>query len=75
MTRGTWPTDGPATCLGKGANATRWGVQMSEVPYRKPPPGTERFYSRPDPEMSDEEIEIWAAQFVDSVLDAGHREG
>lgn len=41
---------------------------MSDGPFREPPPGTKRFYSRPDPDMTDEEIDAWASQFVDAVL-------
>jgi hypothetical protein len=41
---------------------------MSDTPRREPPPGTKRHYSRPDPEMTDEEIDAWADQFVDAVL-------
>jgi hypothetical protein len=42
---------------------------MSDTPFREPPPGTKRQYSRPDPDMTDEEIDEWAEQFVDAVLD------
>ncbi len=28
-------------------------------PFREPPPGTRRVYWRPDPDMTDEEIEAW----------------
>ena len=43
---------------------------MSDTPHREPPPGTKRHYSRPDPDMTDEEIDAWAEQFVDAVLAA-----
>ena len=42
---------------------------MSDERHREPPPGTRRHYSRPDPDMTDDEIDAWAAQFVDAVLD------
>jgi hypothetical protein len=41
---------------------------VSDTPYREPPPGTKRHCSRPDPDMTDEEIEAWADRFVDTVL-------
>jgi len=41
---------------------------MSDTPFREPPPGTERVYWRPDPDMTDEEIKAWASAFVDAVL-------
>jgi hypothetical protein len=41
---------------------------VSDTPYREPPPGTKRHYSRPDPDMTDEEIDAWADAFVDTVL-------
>lgn len=41
---------------------------MSDTPFREPPPGTMRHYSRPDPDMTDEEIEAWAEHFVNAVL-------
>jgi len=37
-------------------------------PFREPPPGTKRVYLRPDPDMTDEELEAWASDFVDAVL-------
>ena len=40
---------------------------MSDTPRREPPPGTKRHYSRPDPDMTDEEIDAWAEQFVELV--------
>ena len=44
---------------------------MSDTPFREPPPWTKRHYARPDPDMTDEEIAEWAAQFVDAVLGTG----
>ncbi len=41
---------------------------MTEGQHREPPPGTKRHYSRPDPDMTDEEIDVWAEQFVEAVL-------
>ena len=41
---------------------------MSDTPFREPPPGTKRHYSRPDPGMTDEEIDVWAERFVSAVL-------
>jgi hypothetical protein len=41
---------------------------MSDSPFRKPPPGKKGHYSRPDPDMTDEEIDAWAEHFVDAVL-------
>ena len=41
---------------------------MSDTPFREPPPGRKRHYSRPDPDMTDEEIDAWAEGFVDAVL-------
>jgi hypothetical protein len=41
---------------------------MTDTPFREPPPGTLRQYSRPDPDMTDDEIEVWAEHFVDAVL-------
>ena len=48
---------------------------MSDGPFREPPPGTKRHYSRIDPGWTDEEIDAWAEQFVDAVLgDVAERE-
>ena len=44
---------------------------MTDTPFREPPPGTKRHYSRPDPAMTDEEIDAWADRFVDAVLGDG----
>jgi hypothetical protein len=41
---------------------------MTDAASREPPPGTKRHYSRPDPDMTDEEIDAWADRFVDAVL-------
>ena len=41
---------------------------MSETLYRVQPPNTKPYYSRPDPDMTDEEIDAWAGRFVDAVL-------
>ncbi|HVA06715.1 MAG TPA: hypothetical protein VNG12_08255 [Acidimicrobiales bacterium] len=41
---------------------------MSDTPYREPPPGTKRHYRSIDPDMTGEEIDTWADQFVDAVL-------
>ena len=41
---------------------------MSDMPYREPPPGTRCYYRSIDPDMTDEEIDAWADQFVDAVL-------
>ena len=41
---------------------------MSDTPYRASPPGTRRVYRRFDPDMTDEEIDAWAEQFVDAIL-------
>jgi len=41
---------------------------MTDVPFRESPPGTKRLYWRPDPDMTDEEIDAWASTFVDAVL-------
>jgi len=41
---------------------------MTDGQHREPPPGTKRVYWRPDPDMSDEEIEAWASAFVDAIL-------
>jgi hypothetical protein len=35
-------------------------IPMSDTPHLEPPPGMKRHYSRPDPEMTDEEIDEWA---------------
>lgn len=32
---------------------------MFDTPRRRPPPGAQRHYSHPDPDMTDEEIEAW----------------
>ena len=45
---------------------------MSDTPYREPPPGTKRHYSRPDPDMTDEELDAWAEHFVDAILGTDH---
>ena len=42
---------------------------MSDTPVREPPPGTKRQYWFIDPDMTDEEIDAWAEQFVQAVLD------
>ncbi len=42
---------------------------MSDERRREPPPGMRRYYSRPDPDMTDEEIDAWAERFVDAVLE------
>ena len=41
---------------------------MSDTPFREPPPRTKRHYSRPDPDWTDEEIDAWASDFVEAVL-------
>ena len=41
---------------------------MSQTPYPEPPPATNHLYRRPNPDMSDEELEVWAEYFVDAVL-------
>jgi hypothetical protein len=41
---------------------------MADTPSREPLPGTKRVYRRPDPDMTDEELEAWAEAFVDSAL-------
>jgi len=41
---------------------------MSDERHREPPLGTKRVYRRPDPDMTDEEIDTWASDFVDAVL-------
>ena len=41
---------------------------MSDTPFREPPSGTKRVYRRPDPDMTDEEIEAWAKAFLDAIL-------
>ena len=48
---------------------------MSDTPFREPPPGTKRVYWRPDPDMTDEEIEVWADAFVDAVLSNSEDQG
>ena len=35
---------------------------------RRREPGAKRHYSRPDPDMTDDEIERWAEEFVEAVL-------
>ena len=45
---------------------------MTDGLYREPPPGTKRGYWRPDPDMTDKEVDAWADEFVDSVLGAAH---
>ena len=47
---------------------------MSDTPSHEPPLGTSRVYRRPDPDMTDDEIEVWAKQFVDAVLGDGAKE-
>jgi len=41
---------------------------LSDTPFREPSPSTKRHYSRPDPDMTDEELEAWAADFADAIL-------
>jgi hypothetical protein len=41
---------------------------MAESEFRQPPPGTKRHYWRVDPDMTDEELDAWAGEFVDAVL-------
>ena len=41
---------------------------MNDPPRRELQPGTRRTYGRPDPDMTDEEIEAWAKAFVDAIL-------
>ena len=41
---------------------------MSDTPFREPPRGTKRHFSRPDPDMSEAEIEAWASDLVDAIL-------
>ncbi len=41
---------------------------MSHSEHRVPSPGTNRVYWRPDPDMTDEQMEAWASDFVDAVL-------
>ncbi len=41
---------------------------MTDTPFREPPPGTRRVYWSIDPDMTDEEIEAWAEEFVDALL-------
>ena len=48
---------------------------MSDTPHREPPPGTKRHYARPGPEMTDEEIDTWANQFVERVLGESGEQG
>ena len=48
---------------------------MSDTPFREPPLGTKRVYWRPDPDMTDEEIEVWADAFVEAVLSNGEDPG
>lgn len=49
---------------------------MSDDTLREPPTGTKRHYCRVDPDMTDEEIDAWAEQFVDAVLgNAQERKG
>ena len=43
---------------------------MTGSPHREPPTGTERHYSRPPVDTTDEEIEAWVEHFVDAVLGA-----
>jgi len=42
--------------------------RLSDTPFREPSPSTKRHYSRPDPDMTDEELEAWAADFADAIL-------
>jgi len=67
--RGTWAFDAHQPTDRHGGNA-RFDEEanMSDTPFREPPPGTERVYWRPDPDMTDEEIKAWASAFVDAVL-------
>lgn len=44
------------------------GIKMSDTPRRKPPAAPKRYYSRPDPDWTEQEIEAWAEEFVDAVL-------
>jgi hypothetical protein len=41
---------------------------MHHPPRREPLPSTRHVYWRVDPDMSDEELDAWAEQFVDAVL-------
>ena len=41
---------------------------MTDETRREPPPGRKRLYWCVDPDMSDEEIAVWAEHFVDAVL-------
>jgi hypothetical protein len=41
---------------------------VTEHPHREPPPGTQRHYGRIHPDMTDEEIDAWAEDFVEAVL-------
>ena len=43
-------------------------------PRGERPPGTRRVYRRVDPDVSDEELDAWAHQFVDAVLGDGAKE-
>jgi len=40
---------------------------MTGGAYREPPPGTRRLYRRFDPDMTDEEIDPWADEFVETI--------
>jgi len=41
---------------------------MSDTPYREPLPGTRRLYMRFDADMTDEEIDAGAEEFVEALL-------
>ena len=41
---------------------------MTDGPRRQPPTGTRRHYWRVDPDMSHDELRVWAEHFVDAVL-------
>ena len=46
---------------------------MSDTPVREPPPGTKRQYWFIDPDMTDEEIDAWAAAVCPSSVGQGGR--
>lgn len=48
-------------------------VATPDTRYREPPPDTERADSQPPTDGTDEEIEEWASQFVDTILRRGPR--
>ena len=48
---------------------------MSDTPFREPPPSSNLVYSRPPIDGTDEEIDAWASDFVDTVLGTDLEEG